>query len=329
MLGVGSIKSPLIPSLYLSEAAGCNVWLKLDNAQPSGSFKSRGLSHVVATRAKNAKPGTKLHFYSSSGGNAGLAAAYACRSYGQMCTVVVPTLTKPQMIERIKLTGAEVVIHGDMWVEADAYLRDVLMKQVPEGVEAVYLHPFEGRELWEGHSFMIDEIVEQLPEGAKMEAIAISVGGGGLYSGVVTGLMRNGLNDVQVVAVETEGSNCFHESLKAGKQVVLKKLNSIATSLGSTYVPLETLELAKQHPTKSVLVSDADCMRACVAFADDHKAIVEPACGATLALGYANKLKEALPDLKPDSHVVLLVCGGNSTTAEGLAEYRQQLEQTC
>jgi L-serine/L-threonine ammonia-lyase len=229
------------------------------------------------------------------------------------------------MIDRIRATGAEVVIHGSMWVEADAYLRNVLIKQLPKDVEAVYLHPFEGQTLWEGHSTMVDEFLSQLPNGVKPDAVVVSVGGGGLYSGVATGMIRNGLADVPIVAVETEGSNCFNESLKAGKQVVLKKLNSIATSLGSTYVSEETLDLARRQSTKSILVTDEDCMRACIAFADDHRIVVEPACGATLAVGYQSKLKDVLPDLSRDSNVVFVVCGGSATTVDNLGEYNRYL----
>lgn len=311
-------ETPLVGSGYLSSVLGCNVYLKLENTQPSGSFKSRGMGTLVQ-RGVEENDGN-CHFFSSSGGNAGLAAATAAKQYGRPCTVVVPNTTKGPMKERIRKAGAEVVVHGNHWAEADAYLRETVMKSVDPDVKAVYCHPFDNPVIWEGHSTLVDELHEQCS--ARPDAIVLAVGGGGLFLGVAKGLERleEWRKDVAVVAVETEKANCFNLSFKAGKQVKLEHPNSVATTLGSTYCPPEAVEYSKHIPTHSITVTDQEAVDAVVSFAEDHKHIVEPACGAALAAIYQNKMPV---ELTPSSNVVVIVCGGTATSLEMLDSYRK------
>uniref|UniRef100_A0A060TBG1 L-serine ammonia-lyase n=1 Tax=Blastobotrys adeninivorans TaxID=409370 RepID=A0A060TBG1_BLAAD len=312
------VQTPLIESPYLSAINGCNVYLKLENTQPSGSFKLRGLGTLVSQRV-NSSP--KVHFFTSSGGNAGLAVATAARSYQKPCTVVVPSTTKQAMIRRLEKLGAEVIVHGNQWSEADRYLREELMTSTPDNVDAVYCHPFDDPVVWEGHSTMVDEIASQL--NAKPDAVILSVGGGGLYNGVIKGMERNGwLDSVPVIAVETEGAPTLHKSIEAGKNIVLPEIKTVATSLGAAYVTKTTLDNAmNKSQTKSVLVTDKEATSAVYQFADDHKFVIEPACGAALAIGYEDKLK-GLVDLKPTSNVVVIVCGGCAVPVDQLASMK-------
>jgi L-serine/L-threonine ammonia-lyase len=315
------VETPLIPSVYLSKLANCDVYLKLENCQPSGSFKSRGLATVVSRRLRSAADPEKVEFFSSSGGNAGLATAHAARFYNRPCTVVVPKTTKPAMLERLAQADAQTIVHGDHWAEADDYLRNELIPALPQDVVAVYCHPFDGQDLWEGHSTMVDELKSQLPR--KPDAVVLAVGGGGLYNGVVLGLQRNDWKDVPVIAVETEGAACFARSIEKGERVFLDKISTVASSLGATHVTPEALVFAKLQPTNPVTVTDEQAVNACVHFAQDHKFIVEPACGAALSVAYENNLTAALPNLNADSVVVVIVCGGTSTSLDDLMTYRQ------
>lgn len=309
-----------IPSVYLSEINNCNVYLKLENTQPGGSFKSRGLGAYIGKEMAKLGPGQSAHIFSSSGGNAGLAAAHAARALGVPCTVVVPKTTKPAMVERISKTGAQVVVFGDHWGMADAHLTKELIPKLPANVHGVYVHPFDHPDIWDGHATFVDELAGQLP--VQPDAMILSVGGGGLYNGAVLGLKRNKWDSTVVLAVETYGSESFHLSIKAGKKIVMEKFNSIATSLCASFVTKESLEFALGgHPTKSVLVTDREAARACVQFAEEHKFIVEPACGASLSVAYEGKLQDLIPDLTPESTVVVVVCGGTSVSAATLNEY--------
>src|SRR4051812_4728 len=109
-------------------------------AEPSGSFKSRGVGALLLSRIAAHGPSKPIHFYCSSGGNAGLACAHAAYSLRRPCTIVVPKSTSQMMIAKIKLLEAEVVQVGEHWSEADGHLRNVLLKADPNGV---YVPPFD------------------------------------------------------------------------------------------------------------------------------------------------------------------------------------------
>lgn len=102
------LKTPLLWSPELSEKSGLNIWLKLENTQSTASYKIRGIGHMLQNAVKN---GCK-HIISSSGGNAGMASAYAAKIMGVPCTVIVPVTTAPFMIEKIKhiATNVEVLV---------------------------------------------------------------------------------------------------------------------------------------------------------------------------------------------------------------------------
>lgn len=301
------IHTPLIESRSLSLAAGRNVWLKLDALQPCGSFKLRGVGHACEVhQARGAQ-----QFISSSGGNAGLAVAYAGRKLGVSVTVVVPETTTERAKELLRLEDANVVVHGSSWQEANA------LAQTLVGPNDAFIHPFDDPLLWAGHASLIDEVAEA---GVKPDAVVLSVGGGGLLSGVVQGLQRNGWGDVPVLAVETHGAASLHAAMQAGHSVELERIASVATSLGAKRVADQALACAQQHPVHSHLVSDRAALEACERFLLDHRVLVEPACGAALALAYAPGA------LAQYQNVLVVVCGGATATLEQIQAWLQQAD---
>ena len=108
-----------------------------------------------------------------------------------------------------------------------------------------------------------------------------------------------------MIAVETEGTASFSASLRQGKLVTLKEVTGIAKSLAARTVARKAVEWAKRHPIQSVVVTDADAVSACIAFANGHRCLVEPACGAALSVAYNGQ-----PILKEAETVVVVVCGG-------------------
>lgn len=301
------IHTPLIESRPLSLAAGRNVWLKLEALQPCGSFKLRGVGHACEVHhARGAR-----HFVSSSGGNAGLAVAYAGRKLGVPVTVVVPETTTERAKELLRLEDAQVVVHGSSWQEANA------LAQTLVGPDDAFIHPFDDPLLWAGHASLVDEVAEA---GVKPDAVVLSVGGGGLLSGVVEGLQRNGWGDVPVLAVETEGAASLHASMQAGHSVELERIASVATSLGAKRVADQALVCVQQHPVHSHLVSDRAALEACERFLRDHRVLVEPACGAALALAYAPGA------LAQYQNVLVVVCGGATATLEQIQAWLKQVD---
>ncbi len=299
--------TPYWPLRGLEPQGARETFVKMDAYQPTGSFKIRG----VGLLCRRLKAEGARAFVSSSGGNAGLAAAYAGRALGVPVTVLVPSTTPEFMRRKIAALGARVTVEGDVWDVADELARAM----VAHG-EGAYVPPFDHPLLWEGHSTLVDEIVA---EGPVPDAIVVAVGGGGLLCGVAEGLARHGLEDVAIIAVETEGAACLARSIEAGAPVTLERLDSIATSLGARRIADEAFAWTQRRTVVPVQVSDADAVRACLRFADDHLALVEPACGAALSLAYDNHAA-----LAPYARVAVIACGGVVVSLEKLAAWRAQ-----
>jgi len=299
------IRTPLIESLPLSKKWGKQVFLKMENLQPSGSFKIRGIGLLCQTGRDE---GVR-HFVSSSGGNAGYAAAYAGRKLSVPTTVFVPSTTPVGLRQQIESQGAEVRVAGDVWDET----HEVAL-EFSQARDALYVSPFDHPLIWKGHSTIVDEIVEEI---GRLDTIVVSVGGGGLLCGIIEGLRRHGLTATPVVAVETEGTASLAASLQAGKLVTLKQITGVAKSLGAKTVARQAFEWSRQHPVHSVVVADSAAIDACVQFADDHKCIVEPACGASLSVAYR---RQAI--LEEADRVVIVVCGGIAADLELLQTWR-------
>jgi len=303
------IKTPLLRSTPLSKMTGKNIFLKMDLMQPSGSFKDRGMTNLCRTLAKR---GYK-HFMSSSGGNAGLAVASVGKALGLQVTVVVPKTTTQLMITRIQNENAEVIVHGENWNEADARVQEMLKMNE----NAAYVHPFKDELLWEGHSTIVDEISEQL--GNAPDAIICSVGGGGLLNGVCMGLERHEWNETTIIPCETEGADSFYQAFHAKKIVELPAITSCATSLGAKAVHPATLDFTSRQRCTPHRVSDYQCLSAVREFLETHRALVEPACAASLAALH----DEAL--LAPFENIVVVVCGGSGINLEILEKYEKRV----
>ena len=276
------------------------------------------MAHLCAT-FKNA--GT-TEVISSSGGNAGLAVATVGGRLGLDVSVIVPETTKPLVVAKLESLGAKVTIFGENWNAADKLAREKVESK--PGVE--YVSPYDNPLLWTGHSTLVDEIADQVleAEGVEPGAIVVSVGGGGLLCGVLEGCSRRKLV-TKIVASETDGASCFKQSWDAGDVVTLPGIDSIATSLGATSCTPVALERSRSHEGGFAAVgcTDSEAVDACVRFAKDHRMLVEPACGAALALVYSARLREAyLSDV--EGPIVLEVCGGSGVDIDLLRGWKEQ-----
>jgi len=295
------IQTPLIPSLALSARTGLEVWLKMESAQPPGSFKLRGVGLACQTHAQRGA----RRFISSSGGNAGMAVAYAGRMLGLPVEVVVPQTTSVRARELIALLGARLTVHGASWQEANELAQSMM------GPQDAFIHPFDDPLLWEGHATLVDEVAQAQPgTGFAPDAVVLAVGGGGLLCGVVQGLQRNSWGHVPVLAAETRGADSLAQSVAAGQRITLPAITSVATSLGARQVCEQAFGWTSRHPVKPVVVSDAEALTACRQFLEHHRVVTEPACGAALAA--VNHVAEHCPQAR---QVLVAVCGGAVATA--------------
>lgn len=299
-------KTPCIKSNKLSELNNCNIWLKMESSQPTGSFKQRSIGNACLQYAKK---GAKK-FISSSGGNAGISVAYMGNKLSIPVTVFVPETTSSQAINLMQQENAEVIVHGKSWVEAN----DLALTYVNS--EAIYIHPFDDQYLWDGIAHIIDEVIS---DGVRPDAVILSVGGGSLLSGVSQGLIVNSLN-IPIYAVETEGTASLNTSIRAGKHTKLNEVTGIATTLAAKQVCENAFRVSQAEQIISLTVSDKEALAACFNFLDDHRTLVEPACGATLSALYNKKIS-----FSPTDNVLVIICGGATVTLEQLLKYSKDL----
>ncbi len=300
------IQTPLIESRALAQARQ-TVLLKLEALQPPGSFKIRGIGLACQEHIRR---GAK-RLICSSGGNAGIAVAYAGHRLGVPVVVVVPETTTARARALIKSEQAELIIHGASWHDANERAKSMVT------ATDAFLHPFDDPLLWQGHSTMIDEVAAA---GVRPDAVILSVGGGGLLCGVLEGMHRHGWRDAPVIAVETIGADAFFQSIQAGARIELKEITSIATSLGARQVCEQAFDWSQRHPIRSIVVPDRSAVSACLRFLLDHRILVEPACGAALAALYEN-----VPQIAGFKSILVIVCGGATATMEQLPSWAAQV----
>lgn len=299
------IQTPCIESAPLSENNKKKIYLKLEAVQPPGSFKIRGIGRLcIEEYGKGAK-----HFVCSSGGNAGLAVAYAARKLGVQSTVCVPETTSEMMRNKLKQEGANVVVHGKNWNATDPHARELANEK-----QTVYIPPFDHPSIWAGNATLIHEIEH------KPDVVVVAVGGGGLFCGIVQGLHEKGWKDVPVITAETEGAPTLYTTVKEKKIVVLDQIDTIANSLGATRVCEQALKWTHDHEVIPKVVSDADTVDAVIRFANDHRLLVEPGCGAALSILYRHA-----KELEKYNNILIIVCGGAGINFSMIDQWKKLL----
>lgn len=301
--------TPLLYSHPISRLTDHAIYLKCESLQPSGSFKDRGLGQLCLHYAKTGVQG----FICSSGGNAGMAVAYAGQVLNLPTTIVLPEITPPMMIEKLQKEATKVIISGENWNASDLLARNMMAEE-----HLAYIPPFDHPIIWEGHSSIIGELQKAH---VKPDAIIVSVGGGGLMTGLIHGLYAIGWQDVAIITAETQGADSLAAAVKAKKRISLPKIDTVAVTLGAKQICEAAFEWTQKHPVLPQVVSDKAAVRACLRFADDHRQLVEPACGAALAVLY-----DQHPIIEPYQNIVLIVCGGNGVSLDLLQKWKTQFQ---
>jgi len=290
-------RTPLIRSHTLSELIGANVHLKLEMFQKTGAFKVRGaFNRMLALSGAERARGV----VAVSAGNHAQAVAYAARKLEMRAIVLMPDSTPLNYLRATADYGATVVLTSTL---ADA------LKRVHRYVERgfTYVHPFADRLVIAGQGTLGLEILDDVPD---VTDVIVSVGGGGLAGGVALAI-KSVRPSVRMWGVETEGAESMAAALAAGHVVELPRVTSIAHTLGAPAVAEETLALAQQYLESVTVVSDASAMDALRFLLERVKVLTEPASSCTLAAAY--RLRRSF---RPDSQVVLVLCGGNIAADE-------------
>jgi len=286
------VRTPTVAQARLTELLGLPVVVKLEVFQHSGAFKVRGAFNrmLLLDDAERAAGVVAV-----SGGNHGLAVAYAARVLGIHATVVMPTTTAAASIAGARADGAEVVLTATI---ADAFAQAA----TEAAAGRTLVHPFDDPAVIAGQGTIALELLEDAPETTDIVA---SIGGGGMISGVHAAVhaLRP---DIRVWGVETEGADAMARALAAGHPVTLDAITSIAKTLGAPCVTERTLAMVRAGVEEVLVVSDADAVRAIEVLAERTKVLTEPAAAVTWVA--AQRLRDRLPS---DAHVALVLCGGN------------------
>lgn len=267
------------------------VTLKLELLQHSGSFKARGaFNNLVAAQVG---PGG---IATASGGNHGAAVAYAARELGHKARIFVPEISSPAKVARIASYGAEIVQKGANYNEALALCDTYIVES-----GAVSVHAYDSEATLEGQGTLGRELEAQAP---GLDTLLVAVGGGGLIGGIAAWYQ----SAVKIVGVEPQTCNTLHAALAAGERVAVKPSGLATDSLGATTVGRLMFEIAKDHVSQVVLVSDDDIRNAQRKLWRDMQLVTEPG-GAT---AFAALLSGAYKP-QTDERVGVVVCGANTS----------------
>jgi threonine dehydratase len=270
------------------------VWMKLELFQFTNTFKPRGALNVMLNadqlRIKNG-------IVAATGGNHGIAVAYAANQLGYKARIFIPHTASPLRRQRCVDYGAEVIPCETLGEALD------LAAALQAKEDLVFVHPFEGPYTAQGTATIADEWKEQAM--SELDAVIISIGGGGLIAGMAA-YFKQVWPNIKIYGVEPTGAPTIHAALQTGKPVRLEGICTIADSLSAPEAKPYSFNLIQKYVDDVVLISDDDMRHAMAFLFTEMKLVAEPACAAPVAA-----LLGPLKDPLAGKRVGLLACGSN------------------
>jgi len=289
--------TPLIKNDWLSSKYGANIYLKLENLQPVGSFKLRGATNKIASLSDAEK---KQGVLAVSAGNHAQGVAWAAKKFGVKATIIMP---KPSPLVKILNTeslGAEVILEGENVDESFEFGKEYLKKN-----NQVFVHPFCDPLVIAGQGSIGFELKNQLP---KIDFIFGSIGGGGLMSGVGS-VIKEIMPDCKLVGAQATGASSMVKSLQQGKIVEDSTVATFADGIKVKRPIPQMYELLDQIIDEAVHVPD-DLIAASVLRLMEQARVIAEGAGA-INLAAFHELYEMNPRRFKNKNIVLLICGGN------------------
>lgn len=284
-------KTPLIYSDFYSAENKCNIYIKPENFQVTGSFKIRGAYNKIANLSDEE---CKRGIISSSAGNHAQGVALSALRRGIKSVIVMPNVTPLLKVEATKEYGSEIIIHGDVYDES--YNKAL---ELADENGYTFVHPFDDYDVICGQGTIGLEILEELE---NVDEILVPIGGGGLISGIALAI-KSIKPSVKVIGVVPIGAMAMKISVDEGR---LSRLAAVKTSAEGVAVrqPGElTFAITKDYVDEIITVSEKDIMEAVLLVLEKHKMIAETAGVVTLA-GVRKRAK-------PGKNIVCIVSGGN------------------
>jgi len=286
-------ETPLEYSPYLSRVADCNVYLKLENIQLTGSFKYRGAVNKILSLTG---PEQKKGIITSSSGNHGAAFTYAAKKLGCKGTLYLPENISPAKLEPIRLYGAEdIVFYGTDVVETEIFAR-----QRAEKKASLYISAYNDPKIIGGQGTIAVELMRQMK---RIDAVFAPIGGGGLMSGIA-GYLKKTAPQVKIIGCQPENSPVMAESVKAGRIIEMVSKPTLADgSAGGIEPGAITFAICREYVDEYVLVSETQLEDALRLSLEKNHMLIEGA--AALSMGAFLKKNEQFKG----SEVVLIISG--------------------
>src|SRR5215472_16313718 len=285
--------TPLLTSQQLSDATGYNVRLKAELFQRVGSYKIRGPLNKFALMSDEDK---RRGVVCSSAGNHAQGVALAARIHGIRAVVCMATNATPAKIAATKAYGAEVVLHGNIWDEANEKAKELVRT---EGL--TYVHPFDDAQLIAGQGTLGLEIVQDWP---NVDAVIVPIGGGGLISGVSMAVKGHNPK-IRVIGVESSDGPAMQRSVAAGKLETID-CKMIIDGLRVRRVGELNLSVVQRFVDEIVTLPDREIFEAMIWVMERCKLVVEGAAAAPVGA-----LLHGLVKMPAGSRVVAVLSGGN------------------
>jgi threonine dehydratase len=286
--------TPLLSSRTLSGLSGFDVRLKAELFQRTGSYKIRGPLNKFAQLSDDQK---RRGVICSSAGNHAQGVALAARIHGIKAVVCMAANATPSKIDATRAYGAEVVLHGSIWDEANERAKALVAEK-----GYTYIHPFDDRQLMTGQGTVGLEILQDWPD---VDVIVVPIGGGGLISGVA--MAAKAANPaIRIIGVESSGAPGMQRSVAAGEVVTLDRVDCIIDGLRVKRVGQLTYEVVRDFVDEIVTLPDAQIFDAVVWTMQYTKLVPEGAAAAPVGA-----LLHGLVKAPAGSRVVCVLSGGN------------------
>jgi len=295
-------ETPLEYSFLLSEMADCNVFLKLENLQITGSFKLRGVMNKLLTLSEQERANGVI---TASTGNHGLAAAYAMNKLGLTGVIYLPENASPQKLDRLRNYDATLKFYGSECAETESYAREESRRK-----GSVYISPYNDPQIIAGQGTLAVELLRQVD---TIDFLFASVGGGGLISGMAEFLKESDA-DTTVVGCLPQNSSTMYDSIQAGRIVASPVRPTLSDgTAGGIEAGAITFGLCQRYVDAWDLVTEDEIQAAMKLIFERHRLVIEGAAGVSVA-SFLRMID--LFENDEDANVVLVICGGNVAVEE-------------
>ena len=288
---------PVIRGNALESILNKEIYYKLEFLQPTRSFKVRGACSKVLSLEGNLEG-----IVTASGGNHGLACCYIGKELNIPVVVYLPTNSSQNVIDNIKFWGGTPVLYGKTWdesnIQAQIYAKEMKLP---------YIHAFDDLAVVRGQATIGLELLLEKP---NLDAIFVSVGGGGLISGV--GIVAKQMKpEIDILGIETIGCDAVTQSFKAGEIIKLPAITSIAKTLGAQQTTPDTFARIKASVKDMQTISDEETLKALKFLLEEEKFLVEPSTACIPAALMNSKF-----DLSSYQKIGIVLCGANVSLEE-------------